>query len=458
MVKRIDVAGLQIDAITKSELFELLEQRMSSGEQTFVTTPFSEFLYAALRDKHIRQMLNSADIAFADGVGVIWAQYFLSQPLTAQSFYGKILQAWWQVVYTGAQILLQPHKIYQVIPEKIVGAEFIWDLAEWARGYNHSVYLLGWYNQRTEQVKEVLEKTYPGLKIAGYANARPAGLDSRFKKGDTKLDLLSYNDLPVDHDIVGDIQKAQPDLLLVGFGHLKQEAWLDKHLPLLSVKIAVGLGGSFDYVIGKTALPPKFIRTAGLEWLYRLFTQPTRVRRIYQAFWGLILSVVRFKVFESLPLRENGVAVVINKDNKILVCRRTKVPKRVAQEQLEYWQFPQGGLDKNESIITGTTRELAEETGIHSVEVLGVADFINSYHWENSWRPLLSAKFKNPGQIQHTVFFRFLGDDSEIKLDTHELRDYQWLDFAEAIEQVAEERRHLTEKVLAELAELLKNK
>jgi exopolysaccharide biosynthesis WecB/TagA/CpsF family protein len=302
----------------------------------------------------------------------------------------------------------------------------------------HSVYLVGWPEQHCEKVKAVLEKKYPEIKIVGYANVTPD-----------------------DQSALQDIRDKKPDLLLVAFGPIKQERWIARNFNSLPVKVAIGLGGSFDYAIGKKIQPPKFIREAGLEWLYRLFTQPTRIKRIYQAFWGLIISLVRYKVFGSLPFRRNGTAVVINKENKIFLGRRKNAPAKngSAPEILSnnYWQFPQGGLDNGEETVVGTSRELEEETGMTNIEVLGQAKNITQYDWSNANRSLFSDR-RFRGQEQHTVFFRYLGSDEEIELDTHELVDYKWLSPEEVLKQIAGERLPHAEIVLAELAELLRNK
>ena len=126
---KVDIAGLQVNAVTKQQLLDHVAQRTRSKQKTFVTTVYSEFLYQSMRDNEIRTLLNKADIAVADGIGVLWAQTFLARPFTVGNFYLKIIQAWWQVVITGATILLHPKAMYKVFPEKIVGASLIWDLA-----------------------------------------------------------------------------------------------------------------------------------------------------------------------------------------------------------------------------------------------------------------------------------------------------------------------------------------
>ncbi len=437
MPDRISVAGLNIDPLRKTELLDLIASRIKSGEKTFLTTLYSEFLYAALRDREVMDLLNRANIAIPDGVGVVWARHFLKQPLTAKSFYGIVMQAWWQVVYTGASILLAPQKLYTDIPEKIVGADLVWDLADLAEKNNFTVFIWGGFGHTPYRVKEILEQQFPSLKIVGASNS-----------------------IVDDLDTLTEVELTQPDILLCAFGPFTQERWISRNLNTLPIKFAVGLGGTFDYMTGARRQPPKFIRQTGLEWLYRLFTQPSRVRRIFHAFWGLIISLVRYKVFNSQTLRRNALAVVINKHNKVLLCRHkpyqfTDTPPTPEELLISHWQFPQGGLQEGEDAIAAAKRELHEETGIQSVELIGEAGHVNSYVWNNAMRPLLKSNYHNKGQEQFTVFLRFTGDDNEIILDDRELDAYQWYDRDKAVAVLEPVRQQHAAHVLAELEKLL---
>ncbi len=437
MPDRISVAGLNIDPLHKTELLDLIASRIKSGDKTFLTTLYSEFLYAGLRDREVMDLLNSANIAVVDGVGIVWAHHFLKQPFTAKSFWGLVMQAWWQVVYTGAAILLKPKSLYTDIPEKIVGADLVWDLAAMAEKNNFTVYIWGGFGLTPYQVEEILEQQFPNIKIVGASNA-----------------------IVDDINPLTEIERTQPDILLCAFGPFTQERWINKNLTTLPIKFAVGLGGTFDYMTGKRRQPPRIIRSVGLEWLYRLITQPSRVRRIFHAFWGLILALVRHKVFNNLSLRRNAVAVVINKHDKVLLCKRRPGPAKNGAnpdtQLMEYWQFPQGGTNNNEELVDAAKRELQEETGIKSVETIGEAEHINSYTWNNATRPLLTSNYHHRGQEQYTVFFKFIGNDDEIILDNRELVSYEWCSPEKVLDQIAPERLPHAHQVLSELEQILK--
>ena len=69
-------------------------------------------------------------------------------------------------------------------------------------------------------------------------------------------------------------------MLLVAYGHPKQELWIDRMRGSLGVAVAMGVGGSFDYLTGRVPRAPAWMRRAGLEWLFRLVRQPWRIRRM----------------------------------------------------------------------------------------------------------------------------------------------------------------------------------
>jgi N-acetylglucosaminyldiphosphoundecaprenol N-acetyl-beta-D-mannosaminyltransferase len=275
MVHEVRVAGLKVTAAYKEQILELIGERVHFGKQTSIFTPYSEFLYAALRNPTVMEMLNKADISIADGVGMAWAATFLNLPLRSRARVARYFEALWQVCSTGGRILLRPKSIYEIIPEKIVGADFFWDLVELAHKTNASIFLLGGFEQTLYLVAKKLVARYPALRIAGVSNAN----------------------YPGGKDLLNEIVASKASYLFVAWGPLRQEEWIQQHMhELLDVRVAIGLGATFDYVAGVKKEPPKAVRKVGLEWLFRLFTQPYRYKRIFNATFGLVYLLMRYKV------------------------------------------------------------------------------------------------------------------------------------------------------------------
>ncbi len=270
---KLDIAGLKIDSLNKQELLDLMLERIKTNQKTWVTTVYSEFLYAGLKGPTIMEMLNKADIAVPDGIGIFWAKRYLSLCLTVKNYWLKILQAFWQAKYSLLAILLYPRWIKSAFPEKIVGADLVWDIAKMAGDNDLSIYLLGGFGNTPNIVNSKLKAQNPKLKTAGCSNKNPD-----------------------DISLINDINQSAPDILFVAYGPIKQEKWIYENLSKLpSVKLAMGVGGSFDYIAGKRLAPATIIRKIGLEWLWRLFTQPHRIRRISNATFGLIFRLIKYK-------------------------------------------------------------------------------------------------------------------------------------------------------------------
>ncbi len=435
---KIDIAGLKIDAISKAELLKRISERLDANQKTFITTPYSEFLYRILWSPGDLKNLNQADYAVADGIGILWAAKYFSLPLKANAYWLKVLQAAWQAFYSLLMIVFAPRLLRTILPEKIVGADLVWDLAGLAEKTGRSVYFLGGFGDTPHLAAEKLAKTYPKLKLAGYSSKNPGDLS-----------------------ILSDLIAAKPDLLFVAFGPIIQERWIAENLSKIPCLLAIGLGGTFDYLAGKKPLPPKIIRYSGLEWLWRLFTQRGRAVRIWQATWGTVSMCVKHKIFSTLPYRQNVVSVIINPDGKVFIGRfnpahpiKKIFPLSGEKNFLSRWQFPQGGVEPGENLVEAARREAREETGIKNLEFLKISEQDFTYQWPADHALFTSPRFLYRGQKQQLVYFKFTGQEKEVGIDHKEFVEFRWARPEELAGTLHEAKAGLVNIALRDLKEM----
>lgn len=138
-------------------------------------------------------------------------------------------------------------KLSGQVKNKVAGIDLMLDLVKLAAQKGLSVGFVGGRNNVAQHTADNLHKIYPKLIIS----------------------LVSEE---------GEV-KTTTDILFVAFGHGKQERWIYENLPKIQVKVAMGVGGAFDYISGKVPRAPKILRNFGLEWLFRLIVQPWRIKR-----------------------------------------------------------------------------------------------------------------------------------------------------------------------------------
>ncbi|HTK60626.1 MAG TPA: WecB/TagA/CpsF family glycosyltransferase, partial [Candidatus Baltobacteraceae bacterium] len=223
MDSRLTIAGVPVDPVTMKEARARASGFLGDGRQHFVVTPNPEMAVLADRDPGFRKILEASDLALPDGFGLRLAG------------------------------LIEGKRI----PETVTGAEFTLVLAYLAEQKNCSVYLLGAGRGVAEEAAKNLVLNFPELKIAGAEQ----GGSIRWIAGKWEEEA----------DLASRISAAKPDILFVALGHGKQERWIRDHLPKLpSVKIAMGIGGTLDFLAGRVWRAPVILRRMHLEWLWRL--------------------------------------------------------------------------------------------------------------------------------------------------------------------------------------------
>jgi UDP-N-acetyl-D-mannosaminuronic acid transferase (WecB/TagA/CpsF family) len=164
-MKTIDVAGLKLVADSRTAVIESIKTRLGENKPTKIFTPYSEFLVSALLDKSFLAELNKSDINLPDGVGVIWAANFLNTGRMFQNNFFEAVRLFLRVALTGASIMLRPQSIYRLIPEKIPGSEFVYDLCSMAEQKQRSVFL--WVGLMREYAKGSAPEAVHGLLFWG---------------------------------------------------------------------------------------------------------------------------------------------------------------------------------------------------------------------------------------------------------------------------------------------------
>ena len=155
------------------------------------------------------------------------------------------------------------------------------------------------------------------------------------------------------------------------------------------------------------------------------------------------------KEFQDLPYRSGVGIVVLNKNNKVFVARRIDNPKN-------FWQMPQGGVDKNEDFLTAAFRELDEETSIKSVELIKELDGFITYNLPDHLLGII-WKGKYKGQAQKWFVMRFIGEDSEININTKhpEFLEWKWVELSEITKLVVNFKLDLYQEVQRKVEKII---
>jgi len=233
------ILNIKIDNVSFSEVIAKISAYLLVDCFHMIATVNPEFIVTAQKDEKFKDILNKCDLNVPDGVGLQFAAKLAGEK----------------------------------IGERITGVDLTWEICKIAAEKGYSVYFLGAAEGVAEKAAHRIKLLNPGLNIAG-----------------------TYAGSPNEEGIVLKINETSADILLVAFGAPKQEKFIADNKESLKVKLAMGVGGTFDYIAGIEPYAPLWLRKIGLEWLYRLFTQPKRWKRILNATVVFPWLVLRSKV------------------------------------------------------------------------------------------------------------------------------------------------------------------
>ncbi len=274
------VLSIDIARVTRQTFRESVVAMLSADQPAAVAKVNAEFLLRSLADHGFRDYLGSTHFNVADGIGVLWAARFLTLKTTKLPVL-RHLQIVGQAAYSLATLVFYPRFCRTPIPERIPGVDALMVMLEAAEEADAPVYFLGAAPQINKKARADIQALMPGLKIAG-------GRDGYVDEWGP---------------VLREIDQSGATMLIVALGCPKQEFWIRDHLgELKNVKVAVGEGGSLDFIAGDFRRAPRWLQAMGLEWLWRLFMNRnktgsvSRAHRIWNAVPVFIHQTIQWKL------------------------------------------------------------------------------------------------------------------------------------------------------------------
>ncbi len=226
---RILLLGIPLDPLTQAEAVKRITAFLHSATQHHIATPNSEMLVEASRNPAFKEILNQTSLNLPDSAGLLWA-----------------------AKQTG-----------QRLPERVTGIDTVIALCRQLDGTT-PIFLLGAADGVAKRAAEKLQSLNPALVIAGTYAGSPKAEEAEA--------------------IVQRINASEAKLLLVAYGAPAQDVWIHAHLAEMPcVRVAMGIGGTFDFLAGTRKRAPRVLQRLGLEWLWRLLIEPSRLPRILTA-------------------------------------------------------------------------------------------------------------------------------------------------------------------------------
>ena len=237
-MKKVNILGIPFDSMSFDKALDLLESYLDEPRNHIIATPNPEGVMQARRNPAFKEALLDADLRLADGTGIVLASRYLGN----------------------------------AIPERVRGTDTIYALFERLnkKGRKFTAYFLGGAPGIAELAKEKMESNFPALSVVGYHHG--------FFTSEQEPGILE------------ELNRLEPDIVLVCTGMPRAEIWTatNRHI---SARLTLCLGGTLNIMAGSVQRAPSLMRKLGLEWLYRLACQPSRLKRqldIPRFMWAVI--------------------------------------------------------------------------------------------------------------------------------------------------------------------------
>ncbi len=221
----MEIFGIRVDAVDAGQAVARVIDMAQADRASYVVTPNVEIVMAARSDEDLRRSLNGADLSVGDGIGLVWASRVLGRPL----------------------------------PGRVSGIDLMTDLLREAPRHGLRVFLLGSTQEIVTAAAERIRSTL-GTEVVEFHHG-----------------FFSEEEEPT---IIGSILRTRPHIIFVGMGSPRQELWMARTAGLIGRGVMIAVGGSFDVISGAKRRAPSLLRKLGLEWLFRLISEPRRLLRM----------------------------------------------------------------------------------------------------------------------------------------------------------------------------------
>jgi N-acetylglucosaminyldiphosphoundecaprenol N-acetyl-beta-D-mannosaminyltransferase len=227
---RANILGVGISAINMELAILALDKWIEKKEKQYITVTGVQGLVESQRDENLRKIHNRAGLVTPDGMPLVW---------------------------------LCRLKGYQQVA-RVYGPDLMQAVCEQSLEKGYRNYFYGSGKGTSDLLREKLIARYPGLQVVGTYSP--------------PFHALTPEE---DRQIVNEINASQPDILWVGLGTPKQELWMAAHLGKVDASLMIGVGAAFDFLAGIKKQAPPWMRRSGLEWFFRLLTEPGRLWKRY---------------------------------------------------------------------------------------------------------------------------------------------------------------------------------
>ncbi len=221
----ITILHVPVHDVTANETLAFIDQFVRDRTPHQICTVNPEFIMTAQHDAEFQQILKRSALNIPDGIGVLWAAKRAGHPLR----------------------------------ERVAGSDLIRLIADRAQTAGWRIFLLGAAEGVAEQAAIKLREQYPRVNSVGtYAGSPHVGEEA---------------------EIAARVRSAGADILFVAYGAPRQDKWIARNIERTGAAVAIGIGGSLDFIVGRQKRAPRWMQRLGLEWLYRLAREPRRWRR-----------------------------------------------------------------------------------------------------------------------------------------------------------------------------------